>query len=80
MKGYGFVEFEERGVAEIAQKTMNNYVLFEKVLQCEIINDQSRYNNIFKKYKKKFEFVDKYKDFVSKQNKVMNDHFIYFLD
>lgn len=34
-KGYAFVEFEYDDVARIAAETMNNYLMFGKLLKCE---------------------------------------------
>ena len=34
-KGFGFVEFECDEVAKIAAQTMNNYLMFNKLLKCE---------------------------------------------
>lgn len=34
-KGYGFVEFAEREVAEIAAETMNNYLMDKRLLKGE---------------------------------------------
>lgn len=34
-KGYAFVEFEYDEVARIVAETMNNYLMFDKLLKCE---------------------------------------------
>ena len=34
-KGYGYVQFMEEEVAKIAAETMNNYLMFEKILKCK---------------------------------------------
>ncbi len=36
-KGFGFVEFACDEVAKIAAETMNNYLMFNKLLKCEWI-------------------------------------------
>lgn len=33
-RGYAFVEFEDEDVAEIARETMDNYLMFDKILKC----------------------------------------------
>ena len=35
IKGYGFVEFEHDEVAKIVAETMNNYLMFNKLLKCK---------------------------------------------
>lgn len=70
IKGYAFIEFESLEIAQIAAKTMNNYILFDKILKCSIVADRSRYNTIFKRWKRQFKFFNKYKAFVEKRNKV----------
>ena len=34
-RGYAFIEFECSEVAKVVAETMNNYLLFEKLLKCE---------------------------------------------
>lgn len=36
-KGYAFVEFLYHDVAKIVAETMNNYLMFEKLVKCEIV-------------------------------------------
>ena len=59
--GYAFIEFEDEETARIAAKTMNNYILFEKILKCSYVEDKKKYDRIFLKWKKKFEFKERYK-------------------
>lgn len=33
-RGFGFVEFLDEEVAKIAAETMNNYLMFNRVLKC----------------------------------------------
>ena len=40
---------------------MNNYILFEKILKCSFVEDKKKYDRIFLKWKKKFEFKERYK-------------------
>ena len=67
--GYAFIEFADEETARIAAKTMNNYILFEKILKCSFVEDKSKYDRIFLKWKKKFEFKDKYIEHCKKLNK-----------
>lgn len=48
---------------------MHNYILFDKVLQCHLVEDTSKYNLIFKRWKRKFKFNDKYQNYVEEKNK-----------
>jgi len=56
--------------AQIAAKTMNNYLLFEKLLKCNVVEDRSRYDLIFKRCKRLFKFSDNYKKFALASNMV----------
>ena len=67
--GYAFIEFEDEETARIAAKTMNNYILFEKILKCNFVEDKKKYDRIFLKWKKKFEFKEKYKAHCEKMSK-----------
>ena len=69
IKGYAFIEFENMEIAEIASSTMNNFILFNKIIKCQLVTDRSRYNSIFKRWKRQFKFFDRYKAFVVKRNK-----------
>ena len=67
--GYAFIEFEDEETARIAAKTMNNYILFEKILKCSFVEDKSKYDRIFLKWKKKYEFKERYKAHCEKLSK-----------
>jgi len=49
---------------------MNNYILFDKVLKCSVVEDTSKHNLIFKKWKRKFKYHDKYQNYVQEKNKL----------
>jgi len=53
-KGYGFVEFENVEVARIAAETMNNYLMFNKILKCHLIPKEKLHELTFKNAKKPF--------------------------
>ena len=67
--GYAFIEFEDEETARVAAATMNNYILFEKILKCEFVEDKKKYDRIFLKWKKKFEFEERYKKHCEKLSK-----------
>jgi len=48
-KGYGWVEFEEYGVAEIAAETMNGYMMFDTKLRCHMVPDEKVPDGLFKR-------------------------------
>ena len=50
--GYAFIEFGDEETARIVAKTMNNYILFEKILKCSYVEDKTKYDRIFLKWKK----------------------------
>ncbi|XP_064644110.1 MKI67 FHA domain-interacting nucleolar phosphoprotein-like [Lineus longissimus] len=54
-KGYGFVEFEYAEVAKVAADTMNNYLMFEKLLKCEFMPPEKVHESIFKGADRKFQ-------------------------
>lgn len=47
-KGFGFVEFEDEGVAEIVAQTMHKYLLFGKQLVCHIVPKDKQHPALFK--------------------------------
>ena len=53
-KGYGFVEFKDKEVAQIAAETMNNYLMFNKILKCQLIPKEKLHPATFKNARKKF--------------------------
>ncbi len=40
-RGFAFAEFRFRAVAEVVRDTMNNYLMFEKIVKCELIDDEN---------------------------------------
>lgn len=53
-RGYGFVEFENEKVATIAADTMNNYLMFNKILKCQVIPKDKIHPATFRNANKKF--------------------------
>jgi nucleolar protein 15 len=49
---------------------MNNYILFDKILKCSVVQDSTKYNLLFKRWKRKFKFYDKYQNFVQERSKL----------
>lgn len=47
-------------------------MVFDKVLQCSIIENTDRYKGLFKRGRKKFQYFNKYKAYVEKKNKPLS--------
>jgi nucleolar protein 15 len=47
-KHYAFIEFESAAVAQIVADTMNNYLLLNRVLKCEVVPKEKLHPKIFK--------------------------------
>ncbi|ODM93415.1 MKI67 FHA domain-interacting nucleolar phosphoprotein, partial [Orchesella cincta] len=45
-RGYAFVEFEFEEVAKIAAEAMNNYLMFERLIKCEVLSSDVNAKNI----------------------------------
>jgi nucleolar protein 15 len=57
-KGFMFILFEDREIAEICAKSLHNYYFFNKMVKCVVLPENHKiiYNR-FKKNPKKFKFV-----------------------
>ncbi|XP_078581375.1 MKI67 FHA domain-interacting nucleolar phosphoprotein-like [Branchiostoma floridae x Branchiostoma japonicum] len=53
-KGYGYIEFECEEVAKVVAETMNNYLMFEKLLKCEFIPTERLHPKTFHGSNRKF--------------------------
>ncbi|KAJ2553844.1 nucleolar protein [Coemansia sp. RSA 1933] len=49
---YAFIEFESNEVAEIVASTMNNYLMFERLLKCKIVPESDVHPKMFANSKK----------------------------
>ena len=38
-RGYGYIEFSEKEVAEIAAESMNGYMMYGKTLECHVVEN-----------------------------------------
>jgi len=47
-KGYGWIQFSSPTVAKIASDSMNNYLMFEKILKCKIVPKDKVHKELFK--------------------------------
>lgn len=53
-KNYGFIEFRFEDVAEIAAKTMDNYLMFDRIVKCQILPPEKIKTNIFRNWNRPF--------------------------
>lgn len=66
-RGFGFIEFADEEVAKIAADTMNNYLMFNKVLKCHVIPHGQAHKEMFRNANKTFTLPKK-SDFRKKFN------------
>lgn len=71
-RGFGFVEFQNDEVAKIAAETMNNYLMFNKVLKCHVIPSDQVHKEMFRNANKSFTLPKK-SDFRKKFNAKKSD-------
>ena len=71
-KGFGFVEFVDREVAEIAVKSMNGYMMFGTRLECRLLEKSEEHGNLFIRSNKKFKFVPWHVIYQKNMNRVRN--------
>eukprot|EP01086_Lenisia_limosa_P010033 TRINITY_DN3387_c0_g1_i1.p1 TRINITY_DN3387_c0_g1~~TRINITY_DN3387_c0_g1_i1.p1 ORF type:complete len:240 (+),score=72.60 TRINITY_DN3387_c0_g1_i1:129-848(+) len=57
-RGYAFVEFADTNVAQIAAETMDNYLMFEKVLKCHVVNPEDVHPKMFKHCNRPIKVLD----------------------
>lgn len=81
-RGYGFIEFADEEVARIAADTMNNYLMFNKVLKCHVIPKEQVHKEMFRNANKNFTLPKKSdfrKKFNAKKSKAqLNVNFFFF--
>jgi len=51
-KGFAFVHFRDSEVAKIVAGTMNNYLMFNKILKCHVVPKEKMHANMFKNWNK----------------------------
>jgi nucleolar protein 15 len=49
-KGFAYIQFEHDSVAKIAAETMNNYLMFDKLMKCVVIPPAEVLPSMFKKW------------------------------
>ncbi|EXB32334.1 MKI67 FHA domain-interacting nucleolar phosphoprotein-like protein [Morus notabilis] len=58
-KHYGFIEFEDPGVAKIVADSMNNYLLFEHLLQVHLVPPERIHPNLWKGFNFRYKPLDR---------------------
>ncbi|XP_071154564.1 MKI67 FHA domain-interacting nucleolar phosphoprotein-like isoform X2 [Mytilus edulis] len=53
-KGYAFIEFQCDDVAKIVAETMNNYLMFERLLKCKYVPQEEQHPALFKGSQRQF--------------------------
>ena len=73
-KGYMFILFEDREIAEVAAGTMNDYMMFGKLLRAKVLPENSKivYSK-FLKESRRFKFVPWQKLFAQRFNAKKSD-------
>ena len=67
-RGYAFLEFSEKKVAEIAAKAMNNYMLFGRELDVHVVDDENVHRDTFKHGNRDWKFQPTKQMFRSAKN------------
>lgn len=57
-RGYGYLEFESPEIAAIVADTMDGYMMFGRVLQCEYIPHDQLHPDTFANHRKEFKMVN----------------------
>ncbi|KAK3098830.1 hypothetical protein FSP39_023508, partial [Pinctada imbricata] len=53
-KGYAFIEFEYEAVAKVVAETMNNYLMFERLLKCQLVPSDKVHPDLYKGSERRF--------------------------
>ncbi|KAF3442802.1 hypothetical protein FNV43_RR16719 [Rhamnella rubrinervis] len=57
-KHYGFIEFQDHGVAKVVAQTMHNYLLFEHVLQVHIVPPEHVHPKLWRGFNYRYKPLD----------------------
>lgn len=69
-KGYAFIEFADREVAQIAAQSMNGYMMYGMPLVVRILTKEEEHENLFIRSNKKFKFVPWFLIYKNQMNRV----------
>mmetsp|Transcript_39857 Transcript_39857/g.64638 ORF Transcript_39857/g.64638 Transcript_39857/m.64638 type:complete len:409 (+) Transcript_39857:85-1311(+) len=68
-RGYAFIEFKSHEVAEIVAETMNNYLLYGRLLVCKVVPPEKVHPLVFKHADRKPRLINWKKREIEKRNK-----------
>lgn len=51
-RGFAFIEFADAEVAEVVAETMNGYIMFDRVLKCEVMPKEKVHAKLFQKQRR----------------------------
>ncbi|XP_066907180.1 MKI67 FHA domain-interacting nucleolar phosphoprotein-like [Halyomorpha halys] len=57
-RGYAFVEFKHKEVAEVVAETMNNYLMFNRLVKCQYVPPESQRPWVFKQDRNNMKVAD----------------------
>ncbi|KAL5547356.1 hypothetical protein UlMin_007043, partial [Ulmus minor] len=57
-KHYGFIEFEDAGVAKVVADSMHNYLLFEHLLQVHLVPSEHIHPKLWKGFNFRYKLLD----------------------
>mmetsp|Transcript_3378 Transcript_3378/g.8351 ORF Transcript_3378/g.8351 Transcript_3378/m.8351 type:complete len:327 (-) Transcript_3378:3285-4265(-) len=72
-RGYAFIEFHDRECAEIVADTMNNYLLFGRLLKCNVMPPEKVHPEIWKNAGRKMRWIPRAKLAAQQHNKPKTD-------
>ena len=67
-RGYAFMEFKDREVAEIAVKTMDKYIIFGKQIDCHLIEPELAHRDMFNHGNRQWVYIPTTQIFRNKKN------------
>merc|ERR1712176_326910 len=73
-KGYGYIQFVSEDVAKIAAETMNNYLMFDRLLKCQFIPQEKLHPDIWKGYDRQFVWKNRRESHKRVFNRVKNEN------
>ncbi|KAI1280867.1 MKI67 FHA domain-interacting nucleolar phosphoprotein [Halotydeus destructor] len=74
IKGYAYIEFASSEVAKIAAETMNNYLMFERILRCRFIPKDKYPKNLYRLWNSvRVTTVERHKNIVNSQRSYENE-------
>lgn len=68
-KGYAFIEFSCDEVAKIAAETMDNYMMFGRLLKCKVVSKEKVHPRLWKGSERKFYSIPRQQEEITKHNK-----------